>query len=73
METDAAERNGFDLYFKNSPQPVRIKAEQYDDHSTKEDHVIQFFQPQGVLLLTIYFRASDEIRIESVPVPEIEF
>ena len=72
METNAAEHNGFDLYFKNSPQPVRIMAEQYDDHSTKEDHVIQFFQPRDTLLLTIYFRVSDVVRIESVPVPEIE-
>jgi hypothetical protein len=72
METGTAENNGFEVYIKNGLQPVRIMAQQYDDHATKEDHVVQFFQPRGTLLLTIYLRVSDEIRIEPVPVSEVE-
>lgn len=70
MKTSEVEEMSFEVYFKNCLQPVCVKAQKYQLATTAEDQVIQFFQPGGVLLLHIYVQPSDNIRIETMPLPE---
>jgi len=72
MDKSDVEEKIFEVYFKNSTQPVRIRAQEYQLVTAREEQVIQFFQPGGVLLLHVYVQPSEKIRVETLPVPASE-